>query len=80
MACTLLAYTALVASVPMTVVETPSFLRDAAEHFTETERAEPIWFLAGNPEAGDLLVETGGIRKVRWSKQGRGKRGGLRVI
>jgi hypothetical protein len=37
-------------------------------------------FIAGDPEAGDLIPETGGVRKVRWSRSGTGKRGGVRVI
>jgi hypothetical protein len=38
--------------------------------------------LAINPEAGDLIPGTGGIRKLRWkdSRRGKGRRGGLRVI
>jgi hypothetical protein len=64
----------------MTVVETPGFLRDAASAFTDRERTEMISFLAANPEAGDLMPETGGGRKLRWRAQGRGKRGGVRVI
>ncbi|MEI8094182.1 MAG: type II toxin-antitoxin system RelE/ParE family toxin [Spirochaetales bacterium] len=32
------------------------------------------------PEAGDLIQGTVGLRKVRWGAEGRGKRGGLRVI
>lgn len=64
----------------MTVVETPSFLRDAASAFTEDDRLELVIFLASNPEAGALMAETGGIRKLRWATQGRGKRGGVRVI
>ena len=39
-----------------------------------------ISFLAANPEAGDIMAETGGGRKLRWKAQGRGKRGGVRVI
>jgi hypothetical protein len=39
-----------------------------------------IAFLAANPESGDLMPETGGARKLRWRAQGRGKRGGARVI
>jgi hypothetical protein len=64
----------------MTVVETPSFLRDAASALTDEERTEAISFLAANPEAGDIMPDTGGGRKLRWRAQGRGKRGGLRVI
>jgi hypothetical protein len=36
--------------------------------------------LAKNPEAGAVIPESGGIRKLRWGLAGRGKRGGLRVI
>jgi len=36
--------------------------------------------LAKHPDAGDVIRGSGGIRKVRWSGSGRGKRGGLRVI
>jgi hypothetical protein len=64
----------------MTVVETPGFLRDAASALTDQERTEMISFLAANPEAGDIMPETGGGRKLRWKAQGRGKRGGVRVI
>jgi hypothetical protein len=38
-----------------------------------------IFFLAANPEAGDIMAETGGGRKLRWNAQGRGKRGGVRA-
>ncbi len=64
----------------MTVIETPSFLRDAAAALTDEERTEAISFLAANPEAGDIMPDTGGGRKLRWRAQGRGKRGGVRVI
>jgi hypothetical protein len=37
-------------------------------------------FIARNPEAGDVIQDTGGIRKIRWRRQGMGKRGGTRVI
>jgi len=64
----------------MTVVETPVFLREAAVSLTDEERVEVIGFLAANPEAGDVMTGTGGGRKLRWRAQGRGKRGGVRVI
>lgn len=64
----------------MTVLETPSFLRDAAAALTDEERTEAISFLAANPEAGDIMRDTGGARKLRWRAKGRGKRGGVRVI
>ena len=64
----------------MTVVETPGFLRDAATAMAESERDEVVSFLAANPDAGDVMPDTGGARKLRWRAPGRGKRGGFRVI
>jgi len=37
-------------------------------------------YLAHNPTAGELVPGTGGVRKLRWALEGRGKRGGARVI
>ena len=68
------------ASIPVTVIETPQFLRQADDVWADDERAEFVDFIARNPEAGDVIPETGGIRKVRWRRQGSGKRGGVRVI
>jgi hypothetical protein len=67
-------------SAPMTVVETPFFLRKAADLIDDSERSELVAILAANPEAGDVIAETGGVRKIRWAASGRGKRGGVRVI
>ncbi len=36
--------------------------------------------LINDPEAGDTISGTGGFRKIRWSRPGMGKRGGVRVI
>ena len=36
--------------------------------------------LVAEPDAGDLIRGTGGLRKIRWEATGRGKRGGVRVI
>lgn len=63
-----------------TVVETPVFVRYAAEVWSEAERHEFINFIAANPEAGNIIRGSGGCRKVRWSRSGSGKRGGSRVI
>lgn len=46
----------------------------------ESDRARLVEFIAANPEAGDLVPQTGGIRKLRWALAGGGKRGGARVI
>jgi len=37
-------------------------------------------YLFSNPKAGDLIQETGGLRKLRWALKGKGKSGGVRVI
>ena len=64
--------------IPITVVETPQFLRQAGDVWTEDERTGFVDFIARNPEAGDVIPETGGVRKLRWRRQGSGKRGGVR--
>jgi len=66
--------------VPMTVVETPFFLRKAATLLGEDERSDLVVFLGTNPDAGNIVPETGGVRKLRWGATGRGKRGSFRVI
>ncbi len=68
------------ADAPMTVVETEEFLRKAKPLMSDVEREELVAFLGANPEAGKIVAETRGVRKVRWGLAGRGKRGGARVI
>ena len=65
---------------PITVAETIPFIRQAADLWGDDDRAEFVEYIAFNPEAGDLIPNTGGVRKVRWSRPGTGKRGGVRVI
>jgi hypothetical protein len=65
---------------PMTVVEARFFLRKAAGLLTEEERLQLIAFVGANPESGDVIPESGGVRKVRWGARGTGKRGGIRVV
>ncbi len=65
---------------PITVAETAVFMRQAADVWTDEERSAFVDFIARNPEAGDLIPESGGVRKVRWGRQGSGKQGGVRVI
>jgi len=64
----------------ITVAETALFVRQAEKVWTDAEREEFVGYIAANPKAGDVIRETGGIRKVRWSRMGSGKRGGARVI
>ena len=63
-----------------TVVETPEFVGRIEKLMPGVEREKLIGFLAANPEAGDLISGTGGVRKLRWVLEGRGKRGGARII
>jgi hypothetical protein len=58
----------------------PSYLRAAEAIFTETERSEIVSRLATDPECGDLIVGTGGFRKIRVGRGGMGRRGGARVV
>ena len=63
-----------------TVVETPAFQALIAKIWTEDERLDFIGWIAENPLAGDVIPGADGARKVRWAAQGRGKRGGVRVV
>jgi hypothetical protein len=65
---------------PLTVVETGEFLSAVRKLMDDEERALLVDYLALNPVAGALMPGTGGIRKLRWALEGRGKRGGARVI
>ena len=64
----------------ITVVETPEFLSATSKLLDDEERTSLVEYLASNPAAGTVIPGTGGIRKLRWGLQGRGKRGGARVI
>ncbi len=66
--------------VPVSVVETPEFLAATQRIMDEEERGALVDYLARNPMAGDLIPGTGGVRKLRWALEGRGKRGGARVV
>lgn len=67
-------------SAPVSVVETPEFLTAMRRIMDDDERGVLVDFLAHNPLSGDLIPGTGGVRKLRWGLEGRGKRGGVRVI
>lgn len=64
----------------ITIAEVPEYIRQAEKLLTETERQDVLSYLAAHPKSGDLIEGTGGIRKLRWGRGGRGKSGGVRVI
>jgi hypothetical protein len=64
----------------LTVIETSVFIKYAKEVWADAERIEFINWIASNPLSGDVIPGSGGCRKVRWVRQGKGKRGGSRVI
>ena len=63
-----------------TIVETPTFARDAGTIWSEDERGAFCSWLAANPDVGEVIRRSGGCRKVRWAASGQGKRGGARII
>ena len=65
---------------PVTVVEVEPFPTRARLVWSDEERMVFVTFIAHHPEAGDLIPGSGGLRKIRWIRQGTGKRGGVRVI
>jgi hypothetical protein len=64
----------------VTFVETKLFSELIEDYLSDDEYAAMQQFLLVNPQAGDVIPASGGVRKLRWGVAGRGKRGGLRVI
>ena len=64
----------------LTVVETLLFQRQWPLYWTEEDRGQFAAFIARDPLVGVVVRDSGGIRKVRWSREGSGKSGGVRVI
>ncbi|HMO68122.1 MAG TPA: type II toxin-antitoxin system RelE/ParE family toxin [Novosphingobium sp.] len=63
------------------VIETEAYLRHAKEAgLTEDDRNAAVDLVASDPEAGDLLQGTGGVRKARLAGRGKGKSGGYRIV
>ncbi len=61
-------------------IETKRFTRLVQKYLPDQEYDELQKALIANPEAGDVIPGSGGVRKFRWRAPGRGKRGGYRVI
>jgi len=61
-------------------VEAPLFSKMVYDYLSEDDFATLQWTLILRPDAGDAIPGSGGLRKLRWSGSGRGKRGGSRII
>jgi len=61
-------------------IETKLFSRLVADVLSDDEYSKLQQTLIKEPDAGDLIPGSGGVRKLRWRGSGRGKRGGVRVI
>ena len=64
----------------MVIIETRIFTRRIKELMSDEEYRELQEALINRPSIGDIIQGTGGLRKVRWKQEGRGKSGGFRVI
>jgi len=64
----------------MKIIETPIFTKRITDILSDAEYSELQWALIINPESGRVIPGGRGLRKVRWTLPGKGKRGGLRVI
>lgn len=64
----------------LTVAETEIFSRYVSDYWTEEERGAFAVWIAEHYDAGDVVRGSGGCRKVRRSRKGSGKSGGVRVI
>jgi hypothetical protein len=67
-------------SLRMLFIETPTFTRLITSLLEDDEYSRLQVELVKRPDAGDLIKDGGGIRKLRWKRAGTGKSGGIRVI
>ena len=64
----------------MIIVETSVFTRQVQKLLTDDEYQQLQLVLVERPDLGAIIGGSGGLRKVRWSRSGHGKRGGVRAI
>jgi mRNA-degrading endonuclease RelE of RelBE toxin-antitoxin system len=64
----------------MRIIETSIFTRRLKSLLGDDEYRELQNSIVVSPDSGKIIKGGGGIRKLRWSGSGRGKRGGVRVI
>ena len=63
-----------------TFIESSIFQRVLSAYLDDDDYSELQQYLIQNPEVGEVVPGSGGVRKVRWARLGTGKRGGLRII
>ena len=63
-----------------TIIETPLFLNVVDKYLDENVLFTLKTYRANHPDAGEVVPDSGGVRKLRWTRPGMGKRGGARVI
>jgi mRNA-degrading endonuclease RelE of RelBE toxin-antitoxin system len=64
----------------MVIIETSIFTRQVQTLLSDEEYRGLQTALANRPNAGSVIIGSGGLRKLRWANKGKGKRGGSRVI
>ena len=64
----------------MVFIETPIFTKLIQELMSDDEYRELQKALISRPDLGDVMRNSGGLRKIRWKQEGRGKSGSVRVI
>ncbi|WP_419831698.1 transcriptional regulator [Endozoicomonas atrinae] len=64
----------------MIFIETSRFTKLLADYLSDEEYRLLQWHLQQQPDSGDLIRGSGGVRKIRWAQEGKGKSGGIRVI
>lgn len=64
----------------ISVVELPEFLKFSKRHLDDEKCIEIVNFIAANPTNGDVIPGSGGVRKIRFTANDKGKSGGIRLI
>lgn len=64
----------------MIFIETSKFTKLLSDYLSDDEYRMLQWHLQEKPDSGDIVRGSGGVRKVRWAPEGKGKSGGVQVI
>jgi mRNA-degrading endonuclease RelE of RelBE toxin-antitoxin system len=64
----------------MVFMETAYYTKVIADYLSDEDQGKFQAHLIEQPDDGDIIKGTGGIRKIRWAAKGKGKSGGVRII